>query len=63
MSFWTEQDVLECIYRYKIPYPSVYGNIIQDKKEYGIQQDIAEQGVCFVHMVAILKRNLTDSRC
>ena len=32
MSFWTEQDILECIYRYKIPYPSVYGNIIQDKK-------------------------------
>lgn len=32
MSFWTEQDVLECLYRYKIPYPSVYGNIIRDKK-------------------------------
>lgn len=32
MSFWTEQDVLECLYKYKIPYSSVYGNIIRDKK-------------------------------
>ena len=32
MGFWTEQDVLECLYKYKIPYSSVYGNIIRDKK-------------------------------
>lgn len=31
MSFWTEQDVLECLAKYEIPYPSVYGEIKQDK--------------------------------
>lgn len=31
MSFWTEQDVLECLVKYKIPYSSVYGNIQRDK--------------------------------
>ena len=28
MSFWTEQDVLECLVKYEIPYSSVYGNIM-----------------------------------
>lgn len=32
MSFWTEQDVLECLVRYEIPYPSVYGEILRDEK-------------------------------
>lgn len=32
MSFWTEQDVLLYIHRYNLPYCSVYGNIIEDKK-------------------------------
>ena len=32
MSFWTEQDVLECLVKYKIPYPSVYGEILRDEK-------------------------------
>lgn len=32
MSFWTEQDVLECLVKYEIPYSSVYGNIMRDKK-------------------------------
>lgn len=31
ISFWTEQDVLECIIKYNIPYPSVYGEIKQDE--------------------------------
>lgn len=31
MSFWTEQDVLECLYKYEIPYPSVYGEIKKDE--------------------------------
>lgn len=30
MSFWTEQDVLEYIARYKIPYAPVYGDIVKD---------------------------------
>ena len=32
MSFWTEQDVLEYIDTYKIPYASVYGKIKRDNK-------------------------------
>lgn len=31
MLFWKEQDVLEYIVKYDIPYPSVYGEIKQDK--------------------------------
>lgn len=31
MSFWTEQDVLEYLYRFNVPYASVYGQIKQDK--------------------------------
>lgn len=30
LSFWTEQDVLQYLLMYKIPYCSVYGDIIQD---------------------------------
>lgn len=33
MSFWTEQDVLCYIVKYKIPYPSVYGEIKQDEND------------------------------
>lgn len=32
LSFWTEQDVLEYIVRYEIPYATVYGKIVKDKK-------------------------------
>lgn len=31
MSVWLEQDVLEYLKKYKLPYPSVYGNIIVDE--------------------------------
>lgn len=31
MSFWTEQDVLQYIKEFNIPYASVYGEIVQDK--------------------------------
>ena len=30
LSFWTEQDVLEYIRRYKLKIPSVYGDIVED---------------------------------
>lgn len=33
MSFWTEQDVLEYLSKYEIPYASVYGDIVQDEFE------------------------------
>lgn len=29
-SFWTEQDILEYLVRYNIPYASVYGDIVSD---------------------------------
>lgn len=32
ISFWTEQDVLEFLVRYEVPYASVYGEILQDAK-------------------------------
>lgn len=32
MAFWTEQDVLEYLVRTSIPYASVYGDIVKDKK-------------------------------
>ena len=31
MSFWTEQDVLQYIKRYNLPYCSVYGDIVEDE--------------------------------
>ncbi len=31
MSFWTEQDVLEYLKKYNVPYAPVYGEIIQDE--------------------------------
>lgn len=31
LSFWTEQDVLEYIKRFNLPYASVYGEILQDE--------------------------------
>lgn len=31
MSFWTEQDVLQYLKKYNIPYASVYGEIVEDK--------------------------------
>jgi len=32
MSFWTEQDILTYINIYKIPYASIYGDIVENKK-------------------------------
>lgn len=32
MSFWTEQDVLQYLKRFNIPYSSVYGEIVEDDK-------------------------------
>ena len=31
MSFWTEQDVLQYIRQFNIPYASVYGDIVKDE--------------------------------
>lgn len=33
ISFWREQDILEYLYKYKVPYASVYGDIKVDRKD------------------------------
>jgi len=47
ISFWTEQDVLRALRDFDIPYASVYGDIIQNKK--GILSTTGEKrtGCCF----------------
>lgn len=35
MAFWTEQDVLQYIWQYKIPIASVYGDVVVDYKKQG----------------------------
>lgn len=47
MSFWTEQDVLEYIKRYNLPYASVYGDIVQDEKGKYHTTDCQRTGCCF----------------
>lgn len=32
ISFWKEQDILEYLRKYEVPYASVYGEIVEDKK-------------------------------
>lgn len=32
LSFWTEQDILEYLVKYNVPYCSIYGEILQNKK-------------------------------
>jgi 3'-phosphoadenosine 5'-phosphosulfate sulfotransferase (PAPS reductase)/FAD synthetase len=32
MSFWTEQDVLQYLKQFNIPYASIYGDIVEDIK-------------------------------
>ena len=40
MSFWTEQDVLQYIKRYNVPYCSVYGDIVPTETEEQIEGQI-----------------------
>jgi 3'-phosphoadenosine 5'-phosphosulfate sulfotransferase (PAPS reductase)/FAD synthetase len=32
LAFWTEQDILEYLVKFNVPYASVYGDIVQDEK-------------------------------
>lgn len=38
MSFWTEEDVLEYLYTYQVPYASVYGEIVRTDRG-GVDDD------------------------
>lgn len=46
MAFWTEQDVLECMYKDWIKYPSVYGEVIIENNLYKTT-GLARTGCCF----------------
>lgn len=56
MSFWTENDVLEYLYTYNIPYASVYGDIVRTTGGGGALQESSVQAVCFAPLVLIWKR-------
>lgn len=56
MSFWTENDVLEYIHTYNIPYASVYGDIVPCGGG-GQRQAKKEPGVCFA-LLALIWRSL-----
>jgi len=47
MSFWTEQDVLRYLRDFKIPYASVYGEIVEDKKRRLSTTGVARTGCVF----------------
>ena len=61
MSFWTEDDVLEYLYTYKIPYASVYGEIVKTDGGGGQQPEKNVLVVSFVPLVLIWKRLQTVS--
>jgi 3'-phosphoadenosine 5'-phosphosulfate sulfotransferase (PAPS reductase)/FAD synthetase len=47
MSFWLEDDVLRCLRDFHIPYASVYGDIVEDKKGQLITTGERRTGCCF----------------
>ena len=47
IAFWTEQDVLEYIKRFNLPYASVYGEILQDKNGKYYTTDCDRTGCVF----------------
>ena len=61
MSFWTEEDVLEYLYTYQVPYASVYGEIVRTDGGGGQQQVKNALAVSFVPLVPIWKRLQTVS--
>lgn len=60
MSFWTENDVLEYLYTYSVPYASVYGEIVRDGGG-GERQVNAEPAVSSVLLALILRSLPTAS--
>lgn len=36
MSFWVEQDILECLIKYNVPYATVYGDIIENNGTFSL---------------------------
>lgn len=56
MSFWTEQDVLEYLHRFNLPYASVYGEIKQDEDEKYYTTGCDRTGCCFCGFGAHLEK-------
>lgn len=63
MSFWLEQDVLEFITKYELPYPSVYGEIKQDENGKWYTTGYNRTGCMFCGYGCHLEKNQTDFRC
>lgn len=61
MSFWSENDVLEYLSTYKIPYAPVYGDIVKDDGGGGARQENNVLAVCFVPLAHIWKKLQTVS--
>lgn len=57
MSFWTEQDVLEYIKRFDIPYSQIYGDIVQDEKGKWRTTGVSRTGCMFCMFGAHLEKN------
>lgn len=57
MSFWTEQDVLQYIVEYKLPYCKIYGEIKQDKKGKFYTTGLDRTGCMFCAFGVHLEKN------
>lgn len=57
MSFWLEQDVLEFITKYELPYPSVYGEIKQDENGKWYTTGYSRTGCVFCGFGCHLEKN------
>lgn len=61
MSFWTEEDVLEYLYTYQVPYASVYGEIVRTDGGGGRRQAKSVLAVSFAPLALTLKKLQTVS--
>lgn len=57
LSFWTKQDVLKYIKQFKIPYASVYGEILQDDKGKYYTTGLDRTGCMFCMFGVHLEKN------
>lgn len=62
MSFWTEDDVLQYLHDYQIPYASVYGDIVPCDGGGGQRRESIGLVVSFALLALILKKNRTGFR-
>lgn len=65
LSFWTEQDILEYLVKYHVPYCSVYGDIIGKNKTTGVvhSTDELQALYCFGDEIILPKLTLETTKC